>query len=389
MNIIFLTHHDDFVGYSMDRYLNFLSEGMGNRGHTTEVWNPKPYFSKMNLPENLNKWLRYVDQFVLFPLWFKFKSKALPKATLFVLVDQALGMWMPLLQHKKHVVHCHDFIALKSALGNIKENPTSKTGKIYQRLILKGFSKANCFISVSKNTQVELVQFLDKQPLLNEQVYNALDPLFVPGDLKLARTVVGNHINLDLEQGYILHVGGNDFYKNRVGVIELYDAWRDITNTSLPLLLLGYEPADHIKKRYEASPYKNNIHFLVDIKDQLLLKAYQGAGVLVFPSLAEGFGWPVAEAMAAGCPVITTGEAPMNEVGGTAALYIKRCPSGTGLQAWAKASATVLETTIQLTAQERAALINKGFANAQRFDGNQILDRLEKIYSEIVNNDNL
>ena len=43
---------------------------------------------------------------------------------------------------------------------------------------------------------------------------------------------------------------------------------------------------------------------------------------LLFPSLAEGFGWPVAEAQACGCPVVTSNRAPMTEVGGLAATYI-------------------------------------------------------------------
>ncbi|WP_282162222.1 glycosyltransferase family 4 protein [Ulvibacterium marinum] len=313
------------------------------------------------------------------------------KTTLYVLIDQALGMWVPLFHQKRHVVHCHDFIALKCALGTTKENPISWTGRTYQKAILNGFRKADCFISVSKNTQKELVHFLQREPLVNEQVYNALDPLFVPGFTARARAMVGNFLKLNLERGYILHVGSNNFYKNRTGVIELYNAWRNKTEMGLPLLLAGgaQRPSGKILGHYNKSPYKNNIHFLANVDDALLLKAYQGASVLVYPSLAEGFGWPVAEAMATGCPVITTDEAPMNEVGGTAAVYIKRCPGYTEMRAWAKEAAEVLETTLQLSTHERAALVKKGLSNAQRFDDKKILDRLERIYEGIVANTSL
>ncbi|MDE3741478.1 glycosyltransferase family 4 protein [Maribacter polysaccharolyticus] len=384
MKIIFLNHHEDFQFFSMVRYATFLSEGMRRRGHDTEIWAPKPFLTNNNLPESIKKWLRYVDSFVLFPLRFKIQSRKLPKNTLYVLVDQALGMWMPLLRNHNHVVHCHDFIALKSALGQIKENPTSRTGKAYQRLILNGFSKADNFICISQNTQKELLGFLGKDPLRIDQVYNALEPAFKPGDIEEARTVVGNFVQRDLKAGYILNVGGNGFYKNRIGVIALYTAWREQTQLSLPLLMIGYRPSANIQAHYEASPYKKDIHFLVQVSDELLLKGYQGASVFVFPSLAEGFGWPIAEALAAGCPVITTDAAPMNEVGGKAAAYIERCPSYGELPIWATESAKVLEVTLRLGAKERATLIQKGLDQAHRFNGEGILDRIERIYKDII-----
>lgn len=368
----------------MFRYGNFLSKGLLKRGHDIEIWGPKLYLSDNNLPGGIKKWLRYIDQFVLFPIWFKNKSKRLPASTLYVVIDQALGMWMPLLRHKKHVVHCHDFIALKSALGKIGENPTSWTGKIYQQLILKGFSMSNCFISISKNTQNELMEFLEKEPVKNAQVYNAIDPMFIPGSMKVARRSISQFLNKELNSGYILHVGGNTFYKNRVGLVQLYNAWRNMTNKAIPLLMVGALPDTKLIDQFEASPYKNDIHFLVKIDDELLLKAYQGATVFVFPSLAEGFGYPIVEAMAVGCPVITTDEAPMNEVGGTAAVYIKRKPNNNGSSTWAKESAKVLESVIGLNEEERANLVLRVLANAKRFEAEKASDKIEGIYKEIV-----
>ena len=384
MKIIFLNHHTFFTGYSMRRYSQFLKEGMANRGHDTQIWAPKPILAHKFTPKSLNKWMRYLDQFLLFPVIFIIRSKNHPKNTLYVLIDQALGMWMPMLKHKKHVVHCHDFIALKSSLGIIKENPTSFTGKKYQSLILNGFKKADNFIAISKNTKKELQQFLDKKAHRIEQVYNALDPSFVVGPKEIARKKLEDYLGLNFSKGYLLHVGGNDFYKNRVGVIAIYDAWRKISNDPVPLLLIGYEPAAQIQEQYDASAYKKDIHFLVRVEDDLLVSAYQGACYLIFPSLMEGFGWPVVEAMASGCPVITTGEAPMNEVGSDAAAYIPRCPSPSERSSWAKECALVVEECMKLTSPKREALIKKGLLNAKRFDGEVILNQLEEIYMNIV-----
>jgi glycosyltransferase involved in cell wall biosynthesis len=368
----------------MQRYTTFLSHGFKLKGHTVEIWAPKSILGKSHLHKKVKKWLRYVDTFIIFPIWLKQKTRNQPKSTLYVLTDQALGMWMPILKNKNHVVHCHDFIALKSALGQIKENPTSMSGRQYQRLIRKGFSKADNFICISKNTRQELIQFLNKTPNRIEQIYNAIDPMFKPGDTIVARKSISQFFKMDVDNGYLLHVGGNDFYKNRTGVIALYTAWRKLTNSPLPLVMIGYEPSKVLQQRYEDSPYKEDIHFLVRIENDLLLNAYQGASLFLFPSLTEGFGWPIAEAMASGCPVLTTNAAPMNEVGGTAAVYIERCPSPDKILPWANESAKVIEATLQLNKEERHTIILKGLLQIEKFNGNLILNQIEAFYKSIT-----
>jgi glycosyltransferase involved in cell wall biosynthesis len=264
------------------------------------------------------------------------------------------------------------------------ENPTSWTGKKYQNLILKGFSKATNFICISKNTEKELLLFLNKTPKKIEQVYNALDPVFKPGNILEARNYVSQFLDVDVSKGYLMHVGGNDFYKNRTGVIALYDAWRKQTKNSLPLLMIGYEPSEIILKSYELSMYKEDIHFLIRVENELLLKAYQGCSLFLFPSLTEGFGWPVAEAMASGCLVITTNEAPMNEVGGDAAVYIERCPAPDKVLPWANESAKVIESSLNLTEKEHNSKIEKGLKQARKFSEDLILNQIEIFYKSIT-----
>lgn len=368
----------------MKRYCSFLSDGLQLKGHETQIISPKAILSKDGMPKQLKKWLRYIDSFILFPIWLFLENKRLPKNTLYVITDQALGMWMPVLKNKNHVVHCHDFTALKSSLGLMIENPTSWSGKIYQNLIFKGFSKADNFICISKNTQQELIHFLHKTPRKIEQVYNALDPMFKTGNIVEARNYISQFLDVDFSNGYLMHVGGNDFYKNRTGVVALYDAWRRQTNTVLPLLMIGYEPSEIIRRSYDRSPYKEDIHFLIRVENELLLKAYQGCSLFLFPSLTEGFGWPVAEAMASGCPVITTNEAPMNEVGGEAAVYIERCPAPDKVLVWASESAKILETTLQLSEKEKDILIQKGLRQAELFGEERILNQIASFYNEII-----
>ncbi|MCR1025194.1 glycosyltransferase family 4 protein [Cellulophaga baltica] len=382
MNIILLIHQKGSLGFSMHRYEKMLHDGMIAKGHQVIVWGPKLYLSRNKSTKSIYKWLRYIDQYILFPIWFKWKGRNQGKETLYVLIDQALGIWTPLIKNRKHVIHCHDFIALKSAQGKVGRNPTSWSGRIYQHLILKGFSKAHNFISISQNTKNELEVFLNKKPKISVQIYNAIDSQFRPGSINDARLSISQEIDANASKGYILHVGGNTFYKNRIGILKIYNAWRKISKENLPLVMIGSAPTTKMLVLKEKSRYSADIHFLTRATDEVLVKAYQGASVFIFPSLLEGFGFPVAEAMASGCPVITTNEAPMNEVGGEAAFYIPKCPTN-NTENWETNAATILEQILQLPPEDRKLSIKKGLKQSEKFYKDSIIDQIEEIYQQI------
>src|SRR5690242_18665361 len=139
MRIIFFTHPSFLSHQSMPRFANMLTEGMKKRGHEVEAWAPKPYFFKLPLPTAFKKWLSYIDQYILFPIIIKRRINKRSKDTLFVFTDHALGPWIPLVKDRPHVVHCHDFLAQRSAMGEVPENLTSWSGKQYQAFIRRGY----------------------------------------------------------------------------------------------------------------------------------------------------------------------------------------------------------------------------------------------------------
>lgn len=371
----------------MPRFAKMLGEGMRGLGHEVEYWMPRAKF--FNLPSSaaIKKWLGYVDQYILFPAEIKRRLKDCPPETLFIFTDHALGPWIPLVASRPHVIHCHDFLAQKSALDEIPENPTSWSGKQYQSYIRKGFSKGENFISVSEKTRNDLHEFLPIIPKLSEMVYNGLNQNFGQISTSEARNYIGNNLNLDLSDGFILHVGGNQWYKNRIGVIAIYNAWRKLSKKQLPLLLVGAPPNAKLLDFLSKSSYQTDIHLLSGKDDTFVRHGYAGASLMLFPSLAEGFGWPIAEAMACGCPVITTDEAPMTEVGGVAAIYISRMPREQNqINQWAKISAQTLDEILDLPPQQRAKLVEAGYQNARRFDSKKALQRINTIYQEILQN---
>jgi len=362
-----------------------LANGLRMRGHSVTIYSPGAYFTKIPAPGFLKKWLGYIDQYLIFPAAIKKRIKRLDH-TLYVFSDHALGMWVPLVKHLPHVIICHDFLAQRSAAGEIPQNRTSWYGRIYQQLIRKGYSQGKNFISVSKNTQRDLHRFLGFVPPLSKVLYNGLNKNLKKLDANKSRQIINEKTGADVLRGYILHVGGNQWYKNRLGVVKIYNTWRAMFGNTLPLLLVGSSPAPRLRQAVEASPYRNDIFLPGIIPDEYINAAYSGASVLLFPSFAEGFGWPVAEAMACGCPVITTDQAPMTEVGGSAAIYIPVQPlHASAITGWAEESAKTLNKIIIMSDLQRINLINKGLDNSKKFNTDKALESAEKIFGEIWN----
>jgi glycosyltransferase involved in cell wall biosynthesis len=385
MKLVFFAHPSFLGSQSMARFASMLSEGMEERGHTVQVWSPKARFFRIPLPNSIKKWMGYIDQYIIFRLEVRIRLKGCSPNTIFVFTDNALGPWVPWVNDRPHVTHCHDFLAQRSALDEIIENPTSWTGKLYQSFIRRGYLHGKNFISVSEKTKADLHRFLKSPPLISEVVYNGLNQSFSPYDQNKARTLLSNATDLYLSSGYILHIGGNQWYKNRIGVIEIYNAFRAMGGVKLPLLLVGKKPDLALLEAYESSQFKTEIHFLFSIGDDLLRSAYAGATVFIFPSLAEGFGWPIAEAMASGCPVITTNEAPMTEVAGDAGFLIPHRPGDQHkIKLWAAEAAKVVNQVVELSVEERQKVIEIGLLNSKRFDFDDAINRIEQLYQNIA-----
>ncbi|MEX2054990.1 MAG: glycosyltransferase family 1 protein [Candidatus Andersenbacteria bacterium] len=125
-----------------------------------------------------------------------------------------------------------------------------------------------------------------------------------------------------LQPEYLLFVGQIQPRKNLVRLIEAFERLgNDFPNQLVIAGGHGWLQED-IKKRIQASPIKNRIIELGRVPDELLRALYWNAAAFVLPSLYEGFGMPILEAMASGCPVVTSNVSSLPEIAGEAAVLI-------------------------------------------------------------------
>jgi glycosyltransferase involved in cell wall biosynthesis len=178
-----------------------------------------------------------------------------------------------------------------------------------------GIAHASAYLSISESTANDLVKLF---PNINSKITVAhcgISNTFYPappGEIIQFKTKYG------INKPYFLLVGAGSDYKNAVlffrGFSQLYSKSAfDVICTGAGYLL-GHE--------YRELAAGSTVHSLY-LSDEELRVAYSGATALVYPSKYEGFGMPIAEALACGCPVITCANASIPEVAGDAAIYIK------------------------------------------------------------------
>ena len=387
MNLVLFTHPDFLGSQSQSLFARMLESAYRCRGHTVELRQPRARLRR-HVHGRAAKWAGYVDQYVFFPSELRRAIAGDRPDTLYVFCDQALGPWIPWVAHRPHVVHCHDLLALRSSLGDIPENPTAWTGRLYQRYIRRGFRHARHFISISQKSREDLHRFGGVVPLTSEVVYNGLNYAFHPISRESALYRLRQAGLPTGDRGCLLHVGGGQWYKNSVGVVALYASYvRAAANEgqpALPLWVVGPAPGESLRAELEHVPSQGRVQFFAGLESEVLMALYSYAQALLFPSFAEGFGWPIVEALACGCPVITTGEPPMTEVGGDAATYLPRLGHGDDVLAWATAGAQTLTRVLNRSSAERNCAALAGRAQAARFDAENAIESYLTVYRRVL-----
>ena len=129
--------------------------------------------------------------------------------------------------------------------------------------------------------------------------------------------------SLGISTPYILHVGTIEPRKNLIVLLKAFEQYKQTHKNNLRLVLVGKKgwKNDHFFEQLKTSKYKKDIHIIGYVQRQELVALYSSAEAFIFPSLFEGFGLPILEAMSCGCPVLCSDAGSLPEVGGKACRY--------------------------------------------------------------------
>jgi glycosyltransferase involved in cell wall biosynthesis len=228
-----------------------------------------------------------------------------------------------------------------------------------RRIYTDSIQRADHICAISEFTRRTLIDRLNVPPQKVTAVLLAADPIFrADADRAADQRRLAKY---DLHQQPFLFFPGHTWkHKNHRVVIAAMAILRDRFGISAPLICTGgtREAQPALEKQIEETGLRGQVRFLGYCPHGDLPALYRQAGCLVFPSLFEGFGIPVLEAMASGCPVVCSNTTSLPEIAGDAALLVDPADP----ESLAVAIRTVL-SDLDL----RKMLINRGLAQAARF----------------------
>ena len=153
-------------------------------------------------------------------------------------------------------------------------------------------------------------------------IYHGVNPNFRPVPREEARQRLSEALGVRVP--YILYVGNVQRRKNLVRLLEAFHIFRQETRLDIKLALSGGRDYDtgFVGEAIERHQLKEHVLELGPVPDIHMPDLYSAAEMLAFPTLWEGFGFPVVEAMACGTPVLTSNVSSLPEVAGEAALLV-------------------------------------------------------------------
>ena len=195
--------------------------------------------------------------------------------------------------------------------------------KKYTIEVKRNAKRAKKIIAVSQSTKDDIVSFLDISPDKVSVTYEAADTFFRKLSSKEKKKEVLEKYSI--AKKYILSVGTIEPRKNFTTLIKAFNIVKK-RNVGFDYKLViagrtGWKSEATYTER-EASPYKDDILFIGRVSDEDLLQIYNQAELFVFPSVFEGFGLPVLEAMSCGLPVISSNCSSLKEIAGNVGILV-------------------------------------------------------------------
>ena len=356
----------------MQRFSAMMLRGLTERGIKAELIRPQPILGNLGfLGGFARKWLGYIDKYIFFPFQLHRRARTTPESVIHI-CDHSNAVYVKHCRPAPVIVTCHDLLAVRGGLGEDTDCPATFTGRLLQKWILRGLGHAEAIACDSHATASDANRLLGQRdshwlkviPLGLNYEYKQISSENAAARLKQ----IGS---LDLNRPFVLHVGSNLRRKNRDGILRIVSRVNEEWNGQV---VFAGEPLSRDLRRYaQELGVSDRVVEVPDANDEVLEALYNNALALLDPSRFEGFGWPVIEAQACGCPVICATAEPLPEVAGDAALFHP-----------VEDEAGFARDVLHLNQPgERARWSEKSLANARRFSTTEMVDQYVTIYQRL------
>ena len=237
---------------------------------------------------------------------------------------------------------------------------------VYELKTRFAVNHADVIIAASESTKKDIQKTYGTPEEKIQVVYQSCDPIFYQGP-------VADISQYALPQQYMLYVGSVTERKNLLAVAQAYLHLRK--EDRIPCVIVGHGKryAEVLCQFIADHKLTHWFMFLENVPTEHLPALYHQATCFIYPSLYEGFGIPILESMASGCPVLTSDVSSLPEVGGDAAMYF---------DPQAPESIAAIIAQVLGDSAGRAAMRERGLAMATHFDRKAQARQLMDIYKQ-------
>jgi glycosyltransferase involved in cell wall biosynthesis len=343
-------------------------EKRSNRRKAFVRWWTQPVDpSRVVLPGPLHGPQAYAARYYFYPWRVKREAK---RADVVHVLDHSYAHMIEKAGRRPVVVTVHDLmpvVVLRSPTDGWREGVRNR----FLRQALKALRQADAYIVGTEWLKHELATWLGDERNIHVVPFGVDRAFFVESAAGGARERTRRDWRIPDDAFVVLHVGSTVDRKNVPLVIQTVARLRQQTDAYL--LQVGGRFTAEQEQLIDRLDLRRFVRSLSSADDTTLRRAYRVADVLLFPSLYEGFGFPVLEAFASGLPVVTSGAGGLKEVAGDAALVVE----GRDPAAYVHALERLDDT------DEREELIQKGWERARQFTWQRTAAMTAEIYKPL------
>lgn len=321
--------------------------------------------SELTTPENIAS-ARRIPLVDNNPLFYYRMQGHTPKYDLYHLTNQNISFF----KVAPKVITCHDIIH--------EMYPASKMHRMMGKMMYKGLKDAAHIITDSDATASDLQYKYGISEEKMTTIYLGIDPeMFIPQE---DVSSIWSKYGLERDKEYILHISSEQPRKNVEGIIKAF-YWLKKQSGRKDLILLKAGESQYAQDRKNLMSLitslglEKDVRFIGRVSTEDLARLYCIAKMFVFPSFYEGFGLPVIEAMACGCPVITSNVSSLPEVAGDACVMVDPRDH----QKMGSFMLELLQDDVL-----RSSLIHKGIDRAAQFSWERCADETAKVYARVL-----